>query len=565
MEPVTLVTVNNSCILSNGILTLEWKEDASMARVILNGTVIFSNTVERSDTDGKRGFYVDYHAEGAFHRLNVNRLDIIESSDGIAHIAFVDTTGYLTIEYHIVMFQGQSGYYSYIIAGNNTDAPFELSEFRIVYRCGSTVFDHACTGERMGLQPTRKYMEQFEKLQDETYRMPDGALYSNSDVYSKYDYAGYFSQNPAWGQYGHGYGFFIIPASTEYYPGGPMKQELLVHYDGILLNYFTGSHFGTGNLHVPVGWKKCYGPFYQYFNEGSDGATLYADALRTADAEKKKWPYRWMRHPLYPLERSTVKGRLCFADNTPCRSTTVILGKNDITHERQSSGYMFYTTTDENGCFTLENVRRDTYTLFAYQTGGSNTHELHTAVNISAPLEDFGTITWFLPERRLLWQFGTATRTCEGYRYAGELRNYKWMGMVPKNIDFYIGRSDPAKDWYYAQTLPESCWQLHFELDSIPSEDCIITVALAGICKSVMTNKQNAILYTCLNGTEISCKVFINDSSIYRSATTSGRYRRFEIAVPHELLKEGENVLSFSNAGSMVMYDTVLMEAVRLP
>lgn len=559
---VTLTTINNRCILSNGILTMEWNEDATLARLERGGVELFYNTPEHSCTNGKRGFFVDYHAEGAFHKMNVKCLKVIEANDDIAHVAYIDDTGYLYIEYHIILLRGQSGYYSYVIGGNNTDTEFELSEFRIVYRCGGLIFDHACNNERMGLQPLKDYMTKHEKLQDETFRLPDGELYSNSDVYSKYDYAGYFSQNPAWGQYGHGYGFFLIPVSTEYYPGGPLKQELLVHYDGIVLNYFTGSHFGCGNLHVPVGWKKCYGPFYQYFNEGEDGEELYKDALNVAREEQKKWPYTWVNDLLYPLDRSTVTGTLKFEDGTPCRNTMVILGKNNLTLERQSAGYMFYTTTDDNGCFTLKNVRKDDYTLFAYQTGSSNTHQLELPISVHEPDVNLGAITWKLPKRNLLWQLGTATRTCEDFRYSGELRNYKWFNMVPKNIDFYIGSSNPCEDWYYAQTQPDSCWQIHFTLDKLPDKPCIITVALAGICKSMMTNKQNALLFTYLNDTEISRKTFVNDASIYRSATKNGRYRRFEIEVPANILKEGENVLTFKNVDSMVMYDTVLMESL---
>lgn len=564
MEPVTLRHSENRYILSNGILTMEWKEDATLALLSRNGAELFCNTAERSDTDGKRGFYIDYHAEGAFHNLHVKRIEVVESTPDIAHIAFVDDTGYLYIEYHIVLLPGQSGYYSYVIAGNNTDSTFELSEFRIVYRCGMRVFDHACNNERMGLQPARKYMEQFEKLQDETYRLPDGELYSNGDVYSKYDYAGYFSKNPAWGQYGHGYGFFVIPVSAEYYPGGPLKQELLVHYDGIVLNYFTGAHFGSGNFHVPIGWKKCYGPFYQYFNEGSDGEQLYQDALLTAAEEKKKWPYTWVKHPLYPLERSHVEGSLQFENGSPCTNTTVVLGQSGTLLERQSGDYLYYTTTDDQGHFSLEHVRPNDYTLYAYQTGGSNTHQLEAFISVKAPETTLSPIVFKLPERTLLWQLGAATRTCEGYRYAGELRNYKWMDMVPENLDFYLGKDDPATDWYYAQVRPGQ-WNLHFQLDAIPASPCCLTVALAGVCKSRMTNKQNAVLYIDINGTEAGCSVFINDSGIYRSATQNGRYRRLELEIDRSLLHTGDNVISFRNADAMVMYDTILMETVCQP
>ncbi|MCD7751472.1 MAG: hypothetical protein LUI10_07000 [Lachnospiraceae bacterium] len=457
MQPVTLIQSDKYCTMSNGILTMVWKEDGTLGSLLKNGVELVCNLPERSDTGGSTAFYVDYHAEGAFRKYQHPTLKVLENTGKRAHIAFVDASGYLAIEYHIILMQGESGYYSYVIGANNTDVAFELSEFRIVYRCGSRVFDHACNSERMGLQPTHKYMEQFEKLQDETFRLPDGEKYSNGDVYSKYDYVGYFSKNPVWGQYGHGYGFFLIPVSTEYYPGGPMKQELLVHYDGILLNYFTGAHFGTGNLHVPIGWKKFYGPFYQYFNEGDDENLLYQDALKEAGRQKAMWPFAWVEDPLYPLVRSTITGRIVFAGGTPCNHATVILGKEGLPVECQSADYMYYTTTDENGCFTLEHVRFDTYCLYAYQTGGSNTEQLQTpSFEIGEKEKSLGEICWELKPERVLWQLGTATRTSEGYRYAGELRNFKWMDMVPETVDFKLGVDDETTEWYYAQTKPGS-------------------------------------------------------------------------------------------------------------
>lgn len=561
MKPVTLTVSGNQCTMSNGILSLSWKEDGTIASISRNGVELVCNTPERSDTDGKNVFYVDYHADGGFRRYRNPDLKVIESSEKMAHVAYVDATGYLAIEYHIILMQGESGYYSYVIGANNTDVEFELAEFRIVYRCGSRVFDHAYNNERRGMQPTKQYMEQYEKLQDETWRLPDGEKYSNSDVYSKYDYVGYFSKNPAWGQYGHGYGFFLIPVSTDYYPGGPMKQELLVHYDGIVLNYFTGSHFGTGNLHVPVGWKKFYGPFYQYFNQGDDPEELYRDALAVAAAEQEKWPYQWVDDPLYPLVRSNVTGKLLFEDGSPCADTTVILAKGYPTFERQSSDYIYYTTTAQDGSFTLKNVRFGTYSLFAYQTGGGNTEQLQTDdINISEASQTLSPITWKLPKETILWQLGKATRTCEGYRYAGELRNYKWMNLPPENLDFYLGSSREDQDWYYAQTKPGD-WNLHFQLKQLPGSACRLIVAVAGACKGFMSNKENPILTVLLNGRKVNHTVLVNDSSIYRSATLSGRYRRIVIPIDPSLLKAGENTVTLHNDTGMVMYDTILLTA----
>lgn len=562
MQSVTLSLSGNACTISNGILTMHWKEDGTLGLLDRNGVELVRNLPDRTDTDGKSAFYVDYHAEGAFRRCSAPRLKVIENSGHMAHIAYVDTTGYLAVEYHIILMQGESGYYSYVIGANNTDAPFELSEFRIVYRCGSRVFDHAYNSERRGLQPTHKYMEQYEKLQDETYRLPDGEKYTNGDVYSKYDYAGYFSQNDVWGQYGHGYGFFLMPVSTEYYPGGPMKQELLVHYDGILLNYFTGSHFGTGNLHVPIGWKKFYGPFYQYFNKGEDTQELIRDALRQAEAEKEKWPYQWVKDEIYPLIRSRVSGQILFEDGAPCQGATVILGKGDLPVELQSAGYIYHASTDAQGHFTIPDVRFDTYSLFAYQTGGSNTEQLQVDdITITEAQQEIGTVVWKLPGGRVLWQIGMATRTCEGYRYSGELRNYKWMELVPDTVHFYIGQSDEATDWYYAQTHIGS-WYIHFLLDNIPAEECCLIIAIAAASRNGTDNRALPCLSVMLNEEPVEEAVMVNDGAIYRSATLSGRYRCLKIPVRADLLQKGENIVELKLGSGKVMYDTILLTTV---
>lgn len=563
MQPVTLSLSGNNCTLSNGLISMFWKEDGTLGSIRKNDVELVRNMPDRSDTAGKPAFYVDYYAEGAFHEFCSPELRVIESSGQMAHIAYIDTSCYLAIEFHIILMQGQSGFYSYVSASNNTDTPFELSEFRIVYRCGSRIFDHAYNCERHGLQPTHSYMEQHEKLQDETYRLPDGEKYSNGDIYSKYDYAGYFSQNPLWGQYGHGYGFFVIPASTEYYPGGPLKQELLVHYDGIVLNYLTGAHFGTGNLHVPLGWQKFYGPVYQYFNEGEKPEELFRDALLTAEAEAAKWPYQWVKEPLYPLVRSQVSGQLLFQNGTPCNSTTVILGQGDLPVELQSAGYLYYTHTDSEGRFTLKNVRPGTYSLFARQTGGSNTEQLQNDnILITESRQQLPPITWNLPPEKVIWQLGKATGTCEGYRFAGEMRNYKWMTMVPDTVHFHIGKSKESEDWYYAQ-VHEGSWYIHFHLDNIPSSKCYLIIALAGASRGGTESRILPCLTITLNEQLLQKAAFTNDGAVYRSSTTGGRCRRLKINVDPAFLHKGENLVQLNIHNGMIMYDTILLTESR--
>lgn len=561
MQNVNLKVDGKRCEMSNGLISIVFKEDASVESLVKNGQELIKDLDGTSrDGNAKRTFYVDYHAEGKFRRLFVSRLDILENTEDTAHVAYIDTRGLLYIEYHILLKKGASGIYTYIVAGNNADSEFALSEFRTVYRFGNKILDHGCNTERIGLQPTHKYMEQFECLQDETYRLPDGEMYTNGDVYSKYDYAGYFRDNPAWGQFGHGFGFFVIPVSTEYYPTGPLKQELLVHYDGIVLNYFTGAHFGTGPFHVPVGWKKFYGPFFCYINAGENHGSLYADALAKAKEEQAKWPYEWVDHPMYPRKRSTVTGRLRLSDGRYCKNAAVILAAPGGNFERQKGDYIFYTQTDAHGYFTLEHVRPHTYTLYAYSTEENVTESLEIPdIQATLPELELGEIILPLSGCQKLWQLGKATRTCEGFRYGGETRNYKWSTRTPANLTFTIGKDVESQDWYYAQVQPGQ-WNIQFYLDSPLHSTAYLTVALAGASKRDMTQKEEPYFSIFINGVLIKEMTMINDSSIYRSATRSGRYRKAVIPIDAAILQPGKNIISFCNENCMVMYDTVLLE-----
>lgn len=562
IQKVELTVDGMRCTLSNGLISIGFQEDGSIWSLKKNGTeLLFDETGLSEDyPNSRRTLYVDYHAEGRFRRMRPEMLKIVEQTGDLAHIAYIDAQGLLYIEYHVLLMKGESGYYTYVAAGNNAGTSFQLSEFRTVYRFGSRIFDHACTHERTGLQPTHKYMEQFEYLQDETYRLPpsDAFRYTNGDIYSKYDYAGYFRENPAWGQYGHGFGFFLIPASTEYYPGGPFKQDLLVHYDGIVLDYYTGAHFGTGALTVPNDWKKFYGPYFVYLNEGEDGEALYQDAFKRAEAERAKWPYQFVNHPLYPVKRGSVTGTLRFSDGSPCSNTWVILGEKGGDVERQSAGYLFYALTDDTGAFSLPAVRPGIYTLYAWNIGGSVTEEYSLdGVMVMEDGASLGALTWKLPKRTVLWQLGRATRTAEGFRYGGEQRNHKWHMLPPADATFEIGGSTEELDWYYAQTKP-GMYRIEFDLEELPDNPLCLVTALAGCCSSSMKGGGTPAFQIFLNGTLVKPAALVNDSSIYRSATKSGRYRRICVDLDGGLLRKGKNTVGFCCENCGVLYDSVI-------
>jgi hypothetical protein len=75
-----------------------------------------------------------------------------------------------------------------------------------------------------------------------------------------------------------------------------------------------------------------------------------------------------------------------------------------------------------------------------------------------------------------------------------------------------------------------------------------------------MTDKPEPYYVIKVNDELVKEATLLNDSSVYRSATKNGRYRKLEITIPSHLLQQGENTVSFHNENCMVMYDTIVLE-----
>jgi rhamnogalacturonan endolyase len=546
--------------LSNEIITIKFDENANVYSLCKNQMELVKNlSGAANDPDKDHSFYVDYHAEGKFRNIKVDALKIICDTTDEAHIVYHDRSGLLAIEYHIILKRGESGIYSYVIAQNNARRTFKLSELRTVYRLDSDIFDVAYTAERRGRQPVHAQLSRGKKIQDETYELSDGEKYTNGKIYSKYDYAGYFKDNSLWGQYGHGFGFWFIPASKEYYPSGPMKQELLVHYNAITLNYMTGAHFGTGDFYVQPDWKKIYGPWFVYINSGTN-ETVIQDALVRAGAEEKKWPYKWMKEKLYPTQRCTVQGRINGGGESS-GNMMVVLAKPNVEILRQRADYIFYTQADKEGSFSLENVRPGEYELYAYATHGDVTETLTQGqITISQSNVDLGEIKWCpMMHAHKLWQIGEADRTSGEFMFGSELRNYKWHQMIPKEIDFVIGSSQDKTDWYYAQTKPGD-WRIHFTLQDVKDTTTYyLTVAMAAFTTAKIGTQDGSLVIK-VNECNVKVIKYPNDQAVYRSAMKSGRYHREKIKLNASYLHTGENTITLVNHGSAIMYDTILLE-----
>jgi rhamnogalacturonan endolyase len=538
--------------LRNGQISIAFGPDGSATSLVKDGRELAHNLngIVPRDVDAHRTWYIDYNAGGG--HLVADTIRIVQATPEMAHIAIIDsgTSSAFYLEHHILLMRGESGLYGYAICRNPKNRRLG-GEMRSMYRLDRNIFDWAYVSERRGHQPTYGELVQYPSVQDETWKLPDGS------IYQKYDYSGYISENPMWGHYGHGFGVWFMPVSTEYYAGGPLRQELMVHQDALILNYFQGAHYGGGGSDNFANGEKLFGPWFTYINTG-ENARMIADAKAKALAEQAKWPYRWMNEPLYPLNRTAVTGQLKVEGKGTPAFAMVVLGKPGQEIYRQGGDFLFYAKADGSGRFRLPNVRPGTYALYAYATRGSITSQLEKdGIEVKGETLDLGSIAWTQPNySRFLWQIGEADRMAGEFRFGDELRNIKWIAMVPADLTYTIGSSHERDDWYFAQGKRGN-WDVSFTAGEAYTGTAHLTVAIAGV-------SQNPKVTISVNGTEIKSLSYGNDAATYRAALRSARYQLEDIPFPAELLKQGANTIRFAMTGvggnGGIMYDTIKLE-----
>lgn len=538
--------------MMNNRLKIKFNEEGKAYSLIYDGQELIGNLEgAEGDPDRHNCFYCDYHVKGGTVNMKPTRVDIIDNNESMIHVAYVDDRSKLGIEYHLILLHNDTVVYSYVKAWNNTDTPYDINEFRTVYRLDHRLFYIGYNGERYGMQPTSAHTHLGTKIQDETYDMKDGSLYSNSSIYSKYDYSGFFRKTNLWGQYGNKYGFWFIPVNKSYYGSGPEVQDLMIHYDGIILNYMSSEHFGRGIFTIPVGWKKFYGPWCIYINNGDVN-----DASYRAHEESNKWPYKWVKDNDYPLQLGSITGNIT-SDYTASSYRVVLADspkKGSIINQHE--GYTYYTDTDEHGDFRIRKIRPGTYTIYTY---GLDSDDLGThilgEVKIKANENHYVGKLYIKKEYRTLWQVGLSSHNTDGMKFSNELRNYCWLKLIPQNFDYHVGRD---KDWYYLQDNTGE-WNIIFKTDETFSGEIHLQLGLAGVTQKVMTANGGVGVNIKLNHKLLSFRHFENDRAAYRSSMKGGKYHFWDIKLPANALRPlSENVISISTDG-YVMYDTIKM------
>ncbi|XP_050296914.1 rhamnogalacturonate lyase-like [Anthonomus grandis grandis] len=534
LASVTLTVSGLKANIKNSLVELDFKADSTISAVKVGGKNIASTS--------ERSFYLDWNnnGQGVFKPSSIH---IVEQTSSRVHFYWLQENidNVFRIELHYIMVDGVSGIYSYAKYTNDKSSDLTLGETRVVYRFNPSILTQGSNQARTGTLYTSTYLNKQTKIQDETWQLPDGTYYT------KYDYAGYLRETDYQGVYGNGYGAFVISPSREYHGGGPLKQDLLIHQNSLIANYFISSHFGTAGLTAPSGWSHIYGPWLLYFNTGSDSAIL-SDVVNRVATEKKSWPYSFVNDSDYPLSRGSVSGTV-----SGQKSAMVVLWDDTTkTFEQQSLGHLYNTKTNSDGSFSIANIRPGSYLVAAYPLAGHGSDNLATSsVTVTAGgTANVGTLS--LPEpSNIIWSIGETDRRSDQYKYSNEPRNYVYETLPPESLTFTIGSSSISEDWYYAQSKP-GVWTVQYQ-DTQDGNGRTLRVALAAA-----SVKPHLIVY--LNNHKIGDVYFGNDQAVYRSAMQSGTFTSLVLTANNAQVVSGTNTLTFQISRGMVMYDTISLQ-----
>lgn len=537
-----------------------------------------------------RGYYLlNYYFNGQSREYGGSNMSyrLISQTDERVEISLsVDNPSVVPfkIDYRFVLEADSSGFYVYSIFDYHEGMPdgLEIEQSRYSFRGNPDLFTHyiiedRSMGDRVGTFPKPQDISNGRTLMDATYRLPNG------EIYTKYQHAVFIGDNDANGIFGEDIGLSIIRPSTEYLVGGPAKQEYFVEMTNttpMVHWYEQVRHYGTPRIVPDQGWSKVYGPFFVYVNEADNLEELWNDVKRQTEAEKAKWPYAWLDHPLYDADnRGTVTGRLVLADGSPAANAWVILGQPGENFYVQTLDYLYYAQADEQGRFTIEHARPGTYTLYAYTDGVFGQFTLDGIEVTANNVLDLQEVTW-TPKTNgeTLWQIGIPDRTPREFKYGDQLRQWGlWLQYpldFPNDVNFVIGESDESTDWNYMHpaiktpgepdhllvprdTTPAE-WTIRFQADAMPGT-ATLTIAIAG-------SSRGSLVVT-LNGTTLAQFNQVipigNDASVYR-AGEAGYYNVLEIPFDAALLQDGENILALKHLGYSGSTDAIMYDALRL-
>lgn len=260
---------------------------------------------------------------------------------------------------------------------------------------------------------------------------------------------------------------------------------------------------------------------------------------------------------------------MVLSDGRPAAGASIVLGDNNsnISTLDQGVNYYYTTTTDANGVFSFDNVRSATYGLHAWGNGYSisDITTTYTQNNISVKNDgttSLGTLSWRInTHRNRIFQIGTLDHTTHGFHFGGAPYEHALVTKCPANLTYIIGTS-LEDDWCFGQSTNGS-WTVLFDIaeqDAILNKIAVLMLSFAGYSKwASLTVRANERLIESLEKEDLD-----NGPGLYRSTTTAGEWRFFEVEIGVGVLVQGRNSIIFEISSFALwrgfMWDSVVLE-----
>ncbi|XP_057533371.1 uncharacterized protein LOC130811194 isoform X2 [Amaranthus tricolor] len=616
-------------VIGNGVLEITISNpDGIVTKIKFNG---IENLLEETNEEDNRGYWdLNWSDAGStgttgyYDRIKGTSFQVIVEDEDMVEVSITRTWNPtsqtklvpLNIDKRFVVLRESSGFYSYAIYEKLMEWPgFNLPQTRIVFKLNKKWFEYMVVADdrqrRMPL-PEDRLPERCQILD-----IPEAVLLTNpiedefkEEVDDKYQYScenkdlqvhGWICTDPPTG-------FWQITPSDEFRTGGPLKQNLTSHVGPTNLAMFISAHYAGEDMVAKFkqgeAWKRVFGPVFMYFNCGPkelDWHWLWDDAKNQMLIETENWPYSFPASQDYPTsdQRGNVSGRLLVYDRysnddvIPANGAYIGLASPNESKSWQleSKGYQFWTTTDEDGYYSISDIRPGDYNLYAWVPGFIGDYTFHDNISVTAGCDiDMGQLVYEAPsDGPTLWEIGIPDRTARQFfipdpnpKYVNRLYlnhpdRFRQYGLWERYADLYpnedliytIGTSDYEKDWFFAQvtrkkgnTYQGTTWQIKFELQDVNVNGlyklrlALATANLAELQVRVKNPKSETPLFT--------TGLIGKDNAIARHGI-HGLYRLYTADIHGTELKQGDNTiyLTQANGGSPfvgIMYDYIRLE-----
>ncbi|KAH0695015.1 hypothetical protein KY290_023277 [Solanum tuberosum] len=608
--PVQLLRLNKHVLVDNGVFNITFSvPDGMVINIQYNG---IDNLLENKNKENNRGYWdiVWNKAEkqgDIFDKLEGTKFEVILQDENQVELSFTriwktlnSSSLSMNIDKRFIIHRGSSGFYSYAIFERLEGWPdIDVYQGRMVFKLNEKLFSYmAISDERQRIMPTAQDREMGRQLDYKEAVLLTGPSTSflKGEVDDKYQYSVENKDNRV-----HGWisptlktGFWIITPSSEFQTGGPVKQDLTSHTGPITLSMFFSTHYAGEiiGLRFRNGepWKKVFGPVFIYLNSVSSDdegiLTLWTDAKEQMLIETENWPYE------FPLsqdfvgadQRGIVSGRLLVNDSymsktliTPNSTFIGLAAPGDVgSWQIENKGYQFWTQTDNEGYFLINNIIPGNYSLYAWVPGFIGDYKYMAYINITPGSRTrLQTLVYYPPRNGpTLWEIGIPDRTAAEFfipnpqpklqdqlyiaHYEEKFRQYglwdRYTEIYPNDdLVYTVGSSNYQTDWYFAhvnryiykddgdKTYIPTTWQIVFDLQEVKDfSNYTLQLALASTNEAelqIRINDQNPE-----HAPHFTTGSIGKDNAIARHGI-HGLYRMYSIDVPSDLLAIGSNTM----------------------